>query len=97
MATFNHELHKQLIERKKFALAALVVDGFITDGKSLMLKQQEHKTYFANKRAIIKNEIEKHQTKVMRHLYKDWLLQKHAPESNHPVCGIESWEHYTTC
>jgi hypothetical protein len=97
MATFNHELHKQLIERKQFALAALVVDGFITDGKSLMAKQQENKGYFANKRAIIKTEIEKHQNKIMRSLYKSWLIQKHKPEEFDESCGFVSWEQFTNC
>ena len=46
MATFNHELHKQLMDRKQYALAALVVDGHITDSKSLMAKQQANPNFY---------------------------------------------------
>jgi len=46
MATFNKELHTALMERKQYALAALVVDGHITDGKSLMAKQQANPSFY---------------------------------------------------
>lgn len=52
MATFNHELHKQLMERKQYALAALVVDGHITDGKSLMAKQQASPKFYELLRSL---------------------------------------------
>ena len=92
----NKELHTKLMAEKQFALAALVVDGFITDGKSLMAEQEANKGYFANKREIIKAEIEKHQTKAMRYLYKVALIQKHKHEESTESFGFDSWEHYTT-
>jgi hypothetical protein len=98
MATFNKELHTALMNRKQFALASLVVDGHITDGKSLMTQQQANKGYFANKRAIIKSEIEKHQTKIMRHYYKSWLITKFKPENaDENTVDFLSWENFTTC
>jgi hypothetical protein len=69
MATFNKELHTALMERKQFALAALVVDGHITDGKSLMIEQQANPAYFAQKKQAIKQFVNKLQEKYINGIH----------------------------
>jgi hypothetical protein len=96
MATFNHELHKQLMERKQYALAALVVDGHITDGKSLMAKQQANLNYFELKKQAVKKINDRLFQRGLRHLYKQWLISKHKPQDEHEDLAIVSWENWQT-
>lgn len=91
-------LHSELLAKKQYALAALVVDGLITDGKHLMIAQQDFPKYFATKQKIVATETKKHQTKIMRWYYKCWLITKHKPdEADDDTLLFDSWEHHTNC
>ncbi len=76
----------------------LLISGAIMKGSFFQKLQNDFSDVIDRRKAAKKAQSEMFQTKAMRRLYKDWLIQKHKPEcvDEHATCFL-SWEQFTTC
>ena len=74
----------------------LLVRGAIMRGTTFQDLSSKFHDVLRRRKDAKKAIIEKHQSKVMREAYKNWLIQKHKPEEYELDTAIVSWEHCNT-